>query len=83
LFNVKIKYKLNFLIKGHSSVADAHVEGDLQAFDSLDMVAELFHCLPSALISGYMVFFVSLPCKRSPEAKNTVLVSVVSQESLL
>lgn len=83
LFDMKIKFKFSFLIKGHSSVAAAHVEGDLQAFDSLEVVAELFPCLLSALISGYMVFFVYLPCKRSPETKDTVLVSVVSQGSLI
>lgn len=68
-FHVKIKCKLNFLVQGHSSVADAYGEGDLQTFNSSEVVTELFHCLTSALISGHMVFFLSLPCKRSSEAK--------------
>ena len=67
----------------HSSVAAAHGEDDLQAFDSLEVVAALFHCLPSALVPGYMVFFVYLPFKRSPETKDTVLVSVLTLGSLL
>lgn len=62
-----IKYELSFLVEGHSSVANVHGLGDLQAFPSLEVVAELFHCLALTLISGYFLCFVFLPQERSPE----------------
>lgn len=49
-------------------MADVHGRGDLQAFRSLEVAAELFHCLALALLSGYILFFVSLPRKRSSGA---------------
>lgn len=82
LFHVKIKYKLNFLVKGHSSVTDAHARVTCRHSSPRKWWQSYFTAWPQpwSLAIWYSLYLCHAREALKPRRQ---FVSVVSQESLL